>query len=66
MMDGVTFVWLVIILLYMLPWIVAKSRSHRNSLAIFWLNVFAGWSVIGWIACLIWALLRQEPSTQDE
>jgi hypothetical protein len=63
-MDGITLVWVAIALLYMLPWIVAKSRSHANSLAIFWLNAFVGWSVVGWVACLIWALLKQEATSE--
>ena len=64
-MSGIASVWLAIALLYMLPWVVARSRSHRNSLAIFWLNVFAGWSGIGWLACLVWALLKQESTSEN-
>jgi hypothetical protein len=41
--------------LYFLPWLIACHREHRNRLAIFVLNCFAGWTLIGWIAALVWA-----------
>ena len=43
-------------LMYFLPSIVALARSKRDLLAIFLLNLFLGWSVIGWVVCLVWAL----------
>lgn len=46
-------VWIVA--LYFIPLIVAVARHHRQRLAIGMLNVFAGWSLIGWIAALVWA-----------
>ena len=42
--------------MYFLPSIIALARSKRDLLAIFLLNFFLGWSVIGWIVSLIWAL----------
>ena len=41
--------------LYFLPSIIALARSKRDTLAIFLLNLFLGWSVIGWIVALVWA-----------
>lgn len=50
-------VWLALILVvYFLPAIVSGFRGHHNNLAIFWLNFLAGWTVIGWLIALIWAL----------
>ncbi|MGF6957985.1 superinfection immunity protein [Paraburkholderia youngii] len=46
---------IVIIALYLLPAIVAACRKHRNSTAIAVLNVFTGWTALGWIASLVWA-----------
>jgi hypothetical protein len=40
---------------YVIPAIVAQSRRHRQRLAITVLNVFAGWTVIGWPACSVLA-----------
>jgi predicted membrane protein len=48
-------VWGVILALYMLPAIVATRRRHRNRQAITVLNALLGWTVLGWIAALIWA-----------
>ena len=42
--------------MYFLPSIVALARSKHDLLAIFLLNVFLGWSVIGWVVALVWAL----------
>ena len=42
-------------LMYFLPSIIALARSKRDLLAIFLLNLFLGWSVIGWIVALVWA-----------
>lgn len=40
---------------YFLPTIVAALRHKRNMLGIVLLNVFAGWTVIGWIIALVWS-----------
>lgn len=50
------FVWAP--LLYMLPTIEAFIRGHNNKPGIAVLNVFLGWTLIGWVAALVWALKR--------
>jgi Superinfection immunity protein len=40
---------------YFLPSIVALARSKRDLLSIFLLNLFLGWTLIGWIVSLVWA-----------
>ncbi|MBV8738370.1 MAG: superinfection immunity protein [Alphaproteobacteria bacterium] len=40
---------------YFLPALIACSRHHHNASAIFVLNLLAGWTVIGWIAAIVWA-----------
>jgi len=49
-------------LMYFLPSIIALARSKRDLLAIFLLNLFLGWSVIGWIVALVWAAKSDVPS----
>lgn len=52
-------VGLVLILtLYMLPAGVALLLGHKDSLAIFTLNFFLGWTFVGWILSLVWALKK--------
>jgi branched-subunit amino acid transport protein AzlD len=41
--------------LYLLPFIIAKTRKHRNAAAIGVLNLLLGWTVLGWIGALVWA-----------
>jgi len=49
------------LVLYFLPSIIALARSKRDLLAIFLLNMFLGWSVIGWIVALVWAAKNDVP-----
>ena len=56
---GITEV-LIISVLYFLPGMVAKYRDTNNFGVIFALNLLFGWTGLGWIAALIWAIL--EPS----
>ena len=55
-----TFFGLVILLfglsLYFLPYIVAAKRYHHQETAIFMLNLLLGWTFLGWIVALIWAV----------
>jgi hypothetical protein len=48
-------------LMYFLPSIIALARNKRDTLAIFLLNFFLGWSVIGWIVALVWAARHEAP-----
>lgn len=43
------------LVMYFLPSIIALARNKRDLLAIILLNLFLGWTVIGWVVCLIWA-----------
>ncbi len=53
-MDAVTIIFGLAI--YLLPAGVAATRHHKNTGAITALNIFAGWTVVGWIGAFIWAL----------
>jgi hypothetical protein len=44
--------------LFFLPTLVAKSRNHPNTLPIFLVNLFFGWTFIGWAIALVWACTR--------
>jgi hypothetical protein len=46
----------LLLLFYLIPTIVALIRGHRSVLAIGFVNVVLGWSVIGWLWAMIWAL----------
>jgi Superinfection immunity protein len=43
------------IALYFSPGAVAATRHHPNRMPIFLLNLFLGWTLVGWVAALVWA-----------
>lgn len=47
---------LVLFAMYWLPTIVAIARQTNSALGVAVLNFFFGWTVIGWILALMWAL----------
>ena len=49
--------FIISLVLYFLPTIIAVVRHHRNLLAIVLVNIFLGWTVIGWFVALIWAIV---------
>ncbi len=56
---------LFIVLIYFLPFIVAIARKHLDSTAIFVLNLFLGWTFIGWVIALIWAVKKFEVKVKN-
>lgn len=44
------------VLIYFIPGIIAANRDHPNTGAIWALNLLLGWTVLGWIGSLVWAL----------
>lgn len=45
---------LILAALYFIPTII--GWNHKNGTAIFLLNLFLGWTFLGWVAALIWAV----------
>ena len=41
--------------LYFLPSIVAFRRGHPSKAAVLILNIFLGWTFLGWVVSLVWA-----------
>ena len=56
-------VLLLFVAAYFLPTVVAGFRGHKNTLAIFLLNLFLGWTLFGWLGALIWSVLAQQTKT---
>ncbi len=42
-------------LIYFAPAVVASMRGHMSATAIFVLNLFLGWTALGWILALVWS-----------
>jgi tetratricopeptide (TPR) repeat protein len=62
-----TMVWLLIlaavIAIYFLPTLVGRARNHNNSMAIFALNILLGWTFLGWVIAIVWALTADVKKT---
>lgn len=43
-------------LFYLLPSIIANSRKHKNKNSICVINIFFGWTILGWVVCLAWSV----------
>jgi Superinfection immunity protein len=46
---------------HFLPTIIAFRRNHHNKVAIFLVNLFLGWTVLGWVAALVWSATTTQP-----
>lgn len=63
LMEGLVVICLLAIIfgfmlgLYFLPTIIALAMHNYHALPIFLMNFFTGWTGIGWLGCLIWALV---------
>lgn len=63
------FHWVVVLLilgpmlaLYFLPSILARKK--RQATPVFVLNLLLGWTFLGWIGALVWALIEPQPPSQ--
>ena len=50
--------FLIVVAAYMLPFCVAAYFRNPNRDAIGVLNLFLGWSGIGWVIALVWAFKK--------
>jgi hypothetical protein len=46
-------------IVYFLPSYEAWARSHPNYTGVLLLNLFLGWTLLGWVIALVWAVSRQ-------
>lgn len=66
--------WLLLFLfgspLYFLPSIIAGVRKNPNTLAIFIINSFFGWTILGWIGTMIYAFsteyIGEDPELESQ
>jgi hypothetical protein len=53
-------VLLLLLGIHFLPSFVAFIREQRHAVLILVLNIFFGWTIIGWLVLLIWAAVGEE------
>ena len=57
-------VLLVLLLcVYLAPWCVAEGRALPSRNWVLAANLLLGWTVVGWIATLAWALRSEKPKS---
>jgi ribosomal protein S27E len=52
---------LISLAVYFLPTIIAVVGTHHNAGAILVLNLFLGWTFLGWVVALVWACTQSDP-----
>jgi hypothetical protein len=56
----------ILLFFYIIPTGVAANRKHPNFGAICALNILLGWTFIGWVAALVWALITPKRQLTDD
>ncbi len=51
---------LILVAVYFVPTIVAYSRRKDDIMAILLLNLFLGWTLVGWVVALVWAVTKDK------
>jgi hypothetical protein len=51
------FLLLTCLALYFLPTIIALVRDHQHLVPILLVNLFLGWTFLGWVVALVWAAM---------
>jgi hypothetical protein len=51
--------------LYLTPYLIAAIRRRTNSDRVLMMNIFLGWSVIGWIVAFVWAVGKNKPALRQ-
>jgi hypothetical protein len=64
-METITgFAWLVVLLgIYFAPTLIAFQRTHVNAAPILVVNLFLGWTLIGWVISFAWSV---SPNTKPK
>ncbi|WP_157763251.1 superinfection immunity protein [Pseudomonas citronellolis] len=53
--GGLIFIAICVVI-YFAPLFIAYSRGHNNLVGISVLNLFLGWTLLGWVAALVWSV----------
>ena len=61
---GILF-FIILVALYFIPFIIAIIRGIKNSISVFFLNLFLGWTVVGFFVLIFYASLTNVKSTES-
>ena len=48
--------------LYFLPTLLVIRDKEKSRVLIFVVNLFLGWTLVGWVVALAWAIKREPPT----
>ena len=51
---------LILITLYFIPSIIAIKKKHKDLSKILMINIFLGWTIVGWIISLVVVINKQK------
>lgn len=60
-MAFLIFLGLAGLFFYFLPAIIAGANRHPSTAGIALLNFFLGWTFVGWVVALVWAVSNPHP-----
>jgi Superinfection immunity protein len=49
--------------LYLLPSVIATMKRHPYGVGVMLLNLFLGWTIIGWVGALVWSVCPPQRPT---
>lgn len=55
---------IILVGVYFIPALIATKRDHPQKSAILIINILLGWTFLGWVIALVWAILKQEPNIE--
>lgn len=56
----------VFLIAYFIPALIAVVRKHRFSSTIGLINFLLGWTIVGWVAAMVWAVNKDVRETAEE
>jgi len=52
---AIIIVTIIVLPIYFLPCIISGAKHKKDGVAIAMLNLFLGWTFVGWVIALVWA-----------
>ena len=52
-------IFIIALIIYFLPTIIANASDKKNTAAIAVVNIFLGWTLIGWVVSLAWSVTSE-------
>lgn len=53
-----------LLVLYMLPTFYARDKKHLTGICV--LNIATGWTFVGWVGALVWAVSDEKKAVSDD